>query len=164
VTRPWQGMEGEFDRWFASLNASGRTARGLSFGRTLAPRGAFDLGDFAGVQFGQVRSHLVATGLESGVGHVAATGETLLVAQVVQVAGAVRRGGGAVGCRIGPGGRELLHAVVHGVGHVHVAGRVDVDAVGPQELVVARAVRAPGAHHLLRAAAAGGERTGGKSV
>ncbi|MCA1648661.1 MAG: hypothetical protein LC797_25435, partial [Chloroflexi bacterium] len=45
VTQPWQGMEGEFDRWFASLNASGRTARGLSFGRTLAPRGSFDLGD-----------------------------------------------------------------------------------------------------------------------
>src|SRR5205085_8053349 len=45
LTQPWQGMEGEFDRWFASLNATGRTARGLSFGRTLAPRGAFDLGD-----------------------------------------------------------------------------------------------------------------------
>jgi transglutaminase-like putative cysteine protease len=38
-------MEGEFDRWFASLNVSSRTARGLSFGRTLAPRGSFDLGD-----------------------------------------------------------------------------------------------------------------------
>jgi len=45
VTSPWQGLEGEFDRWFASLNASERNARGLSFGRTLAPRGAFDLGD-----------------------------------------------------------------------------------------------------------------------
>ena len=45
LTQPWQGMEGEFDRWFASLNATGRTARGLSFGRTLAPRGSFDLGD-----------------------------------------------------------------------------------------------------------------------
>src|SRR5207302_6879692 len=45
LTQPWQGMEGEFDRWFASLNVTGRTARGLSFGRTLAPRGAFDLGD-----------------------------------------------------------------------------------------------------------------------
>jgi len=45
VTQPWQGLEGEFDRWFASLNANGRTARGLSFGRTLAPRGSFDLGD-----------------------------------------------------------------------------------------------------------------------
>jgi transglutaminase-like putative cysteine protease len=45
VTQPWQGMEGEFDRWFASLNVSGRTARGLSFGRTLAPRGSFDVGD-----------------------------------------------------------------------------------------------------------------------
>jgi transglutaminase-like putative cysteine protease len=47
ATAPWQGMEGEFDRWFAALNANDRTARGLSFGRTLAPRGSFDLGDTA---------------------------------------------------------------------------------------------------------------------
>ena len=45
ATQPWQSMEGEFDRWFAALNGSERNARGLSFGRTLAPRGAFDLGD-----------------------------------------------------------------------------------------------------------------------
>jgi transglutaminase-like putative cysteine protease len=45
ATQPWQSMEGEFDRWFAALNGSDRNARGLSFGRTLAPRGAFDLGD-----------------------------------------------------------------------------------------------------------------------
>jgi transglutaminase-like putative cysteine protease len=45
ATQPWQGLEGEFDRWFAALNASERNARGLSFGRTLAPRGSFDLGD-----------------------------------------------------------------------------------------------------------------------
>jgi hypothetical protein len=45
ITSPWQGFEGDFDRWFAALNATGREARGLSFGRTLAPRGAFDLGD-----------------------------------------------------------------------------------------------------------------------
>jgi transglutaminase-like putative cysteine protease len=45
VTSPWQGFEGDFDRWFAALNGSERNARGLSFGRTLAPRGAFDLGD-----------------------------------------------------------------------------------------------------------------------
>jgi len=45
VTAPWQGMEGEFDRWFAALNSSDHTARGLSFGRTLAPRGSFDLAD-----------------------------------------------------------------------------------------------------------------------
>jgi transglutaminase-like putative cysteine protease len=44
VTSPWQGLEGDFDRWFAALNGSAN-ARGLSFGRTLAPRGAFDLGD-----------------------------------------------------------------------------------------------------------------------
>lgn len=45
ITSPWQGFEGDFDRWFAALNGSERNARGLSFGRTLAPRGAFDLGD-----------------------------------------------------------------------------------------------------------------------
>jgi transglutaminase-like putative cysteine protease len=45
VTEPWQGLEGEFDRWFAALNSNDRNARGLSFGRTLAPRGSFDLGD-----------------------------------------------------------------------------------------------------------------------
>ena len=45
VTAPWQGFEGEFDRWFAALNANESNARGLNFGRTLAPRGAFDLGD-----------------------------------------------------------------------------------------------------------------------
>ncbi|MBV9134190.1 MAG: hypothetical protein JO318_15915, partial [Chloroflexi bacterium] len=45
ATSPWQGLEGDFDRWFAALNGSERNARGLSFGRTLAPRGAFDLGD-----------------------------------------------------------------------------------------------------------------------
>jgi transglutaminase-like putative cysteine protease len=45
ATSPWQGLEGDFDRWFAALNPSDRNARGLSFGRTLAPRGSFDLGD-----------------------------------------------------------------------------------------------------------------------
>ncbi|HEY1291860.1 MAG TPA: transglutaminase domain-containing protein [Chloroflexota bacterium] len=45
LTAPYQGFEGDFDRWFAALNGSDRNARGLSFGRTLAPRGAFDLGD-----------------------------------------------------------------------------------------------------------------------
>lgn len=45
VTAPWLGLEGEFDRWFAALNSSDHTARGLSFGRTLAPRGSFDLAD-----------------------------------------------------------------------------------------------------------------------
>jgi transglutaminase-like putative cysteine protease len=45
ATMPWQGLEGEFDRWFAALNSSDHTARGLSFGRTLAPRGSFDLAD-----------------------------------------------------------------------------------------------------------------------
>jgi transglutaminase-like putative cysteine protease len=45
ATAPWQSLEGEFDRWFAALNGNDRNARGLSFGRTLAPRGSFDLGD-----------------------------------------------------------------------------------------------------------------------
>ena len=45
VTSPWQNLEGDFDRWFAALNPTDRNARGLSFGRTLAPRGAFDLRD-----------------------------------------------------------------------------------------------------------------------
>jgi transglutaminase-like putative cysteine protease len=45
ATTPWQSLETEFDRWFAALNGNGRSARGLSFGRTLAPRGSFDLGD-----------------------------------------------------------------------------------------------------------------------
>jgi hypothetical protein len=45
ATAPWQALEREFDRWFAALKAGDRTARGLNFGRTLAPRGAFDLGD-----------------------------------------------------------------------------------------------------------------------
>jgi transglutaminase-like putative cysteine protease len=45
ATAPWQGLEEGFDRWFAALNGNDRNARGLSFGRTLAPRGAFDLGD-----------------------------------------------------------------------------------------------------------------------
>jgi transglutaminase-like putative cysteine protease len=45
ATAPWQALEGEFDRWFAALNSNDRNARGLSFGRTLAPRGSFDLGD-----------------------------------------------------------------------------------------------------------------------
>ena len=45
MTAPWQGLEGEFDRWFAAMNSSDHTARGLSFGRTLAPRGSFDLAD-----------------------------------------------------------------------------------------------------------------------
>jgi transglutaminase-like putative cysteine protease len=45
ATAPWQGLEGEFDRWFAALNGSEHNARGLNFGRTLAPRGSFDLGD-----------------------------------------------------------------------------------------------------------------------
>ncbi len=45
VTAPWQNMEQDFDRFFASIKGSPAASRGLSFGRTLAPRGSFDLPD-----------------------------------------------------------------------------------------------------------------------
>lgn len=45
VTTPWRNVERDFDRVFASLNAVDSGARGLNFGRTLAPRGAFELSD-----------------------------------------------------------------------------------------------------------------------
>lgn len=43
-TAPWQSVESHFDRLFASVQGSERSSRGLAFGRTLAPRGAFELG------------------------------------------------------------------------------------------------------------------------
>jgi transglutaminase-like putative cysteine protease len=45
VTTPWRELERDFDRMFASLNSAGGTGRDLSFGRTLAPRGSFELSD-----------------------------------------------------------------------------------------------------------------------
>ncbi|MBV9358059.1 MAG: transglutaminase domain-containing protein [Chloroflexi bacterium] len=45
ATAPWESVERVFDRLFASLNGSDRTLHGLNFGRTLAPRGSFDLGE-----------------------------------------------------------------------------------------------------------------------
>jgi transglutaminase-like putative cysteine protease len=45
MTGPWQAFQSHFDRLFAALNAPERSARGLNFGRTLAPRAAFELGE-----------------------------------------------------------------------------------------------------------------------
>ncbi|HEY7063274.1 MAG TPA: transglutaminaseTgpA domain-containing protein [Chloroflexota bacterium] len=45
LTQPWQGFQENFDRLFAALNAPERSGRGLNFGRTLAPRAAFELGE-----------------------------------------------------------------------------------------------------------------------
>jgi transglutaminase-like putative cysteine protease len=45
MTQPWQGFQEHFDRLFAALNAPERAGRGLNFGRTLAPRAAFELGE-----------------------------------------------------------------------------------------------------------------------
>lgn len=44
VSAPWQSVESHFDRLFASIQPSERAGRSLAFGRTLAPRGAFELG------------------------------------------------------------------------------------------------------------------------
>jgi transglutaminase-like putative cysteine protease len=45
MTQPWQGFQEQFDRLFAALNAPERSGRGLNFGRTLASRGAVELGE-----------------------------------------------------------------------------------------------------------------------
>lgn len=42
---PWRNLERDFDRVFASVNGADAGARGLNFGRTIAPRGAFELAD-----------------------------------------------------------------------------------------------------------------------
>lgn len=42
---PWRLAERGLDRLFASVNGSEGAQRGLNFGSSLAPRGAFDLGD-----------------------------------------------------------------------------------------------------------------------
>jgi len=78
ITSPWQGMEAEFDRWFAALNGSSRNARGLSFGRTLAPRGAFDLGDTPVLQVkAQVPLYLRATTADRYAGQAITSSETV---------------------------------------------------------------------------------------
>src|SRR6185312_3640715 len=77
LTSPWQGMEGEFDRWFAAINGSSRNARGLSFGRTLAPRGAFDLGDTPVLQVkSSVPLYLRATTSDRYAGQAITSSET----------------------------------------------------------------------------------------
>ena len=45
ASAPWQPLQATFDRLFAALNAPERAGRGLNFGRTLAPRAAFELGE-----------------------------------------------------------------------------------------------------------------------
>jgi len=45
ASAPWQPLQATFDRLFAALNAPERVGRGLNFGRTLAPRAAFELGE-----------------------------------------------------------------------------------------------------------------------
>jgi transglutaminase-like putative cysteine protease len=77
VTEPWQGFEGDFDRWFAALNGTDRNARGLSFGRTLAPRGAFDLGDTPVLQVkADVPVYLRATTADRYAGQAITSSET----------------------------------------------------------------------------------------
>jgi hypothetical protein len=45
TSSPWQSFEDNFGRVFASLDSRERISRGVNFGRTLAPRGSFDLSD-----------------------------------------------------------------------------------------------------------------------
>lgn len=42
---PWQNVQANFDRLFASLNPSPQSSRGLMVTQTMAPRGSFELGD-----------------------------------------------------------------------------------------------------------------------
>ena len=45
VAGPWQSVQNNFDRLFASLNPSPMASRGLTVAQTMAPRGSFELGD-----------------------------------------------------------------------------------------------------------------------
>jgi transglutaminase-like putative cysteine protease len=45
VAGPWQTVQSNFDRLFASLNPSPIASRGLTVAQTMAPRGSFELGD-----------------------------------------------------------------------------------------------------------------------
>jgi transglutaminase-like putative cysteine protease len=45
VAGPWQTVQSNFDRLFASLNPSPMASRGLTVAQTMAPRGSFELGD-----------------------------------------------------------------------------------------------------------------------
>jgi transglutaminase-like putative cysteine protease len=42
---PWQSVQVNFDRLFASLNPSPLSGKGLTVAQTMAPRGSFDLGE-----------------------------------------------------------------------------------------------------------------------
>jgi transglutaminase-like putative cysteine protease len=44
VAGPWQSVQVNFDRLFASLNPSPLSGKGLTVAQTMAPRGSFDLG------------------------------------------------------------------------------------------------------------------------
>jgi len=45
VAGPWQSVQVNFDRLFASLNPSPLSGKGLTVSQTMAPRGSFDLGE-----------------------------------------------------------------------------------------------------------------------
>jgi transglutaminase-like putative cysteine protease len=45
VAGPWQSVQVNFDRLFASLNPSPLSGKGLTVAQTMAPRGSFDLGE-----------------------------------------------------------------------------------------------------------------------
>jgi len=45
VAGPWQSIQVNFDRLFASLNPSPLSGKGLTVTQTMAPRGSFDLGE-----------------------------------------------------------------------------------------------------------------------
>lgn len=45
VATPWQNVQVQFDRLFASLNPSPLSGRGLTVAQTMAPRGSFELGE-----------------------------------------------------------------------------------------------------------------------
>jgi transglutaminase-like putative cysteine protease len=45
VAGPWQSIQVNFDRLFASLNPSPLSGKGLTVAQTMAPRGSFDLGE-----------------------------------------------------------------------------------------------------------------------
>ena len=45
VAGPWQALQTNFDRMFASLNPSPLSGRGLTVAQTMAPRGSFELGN-----------------------------------------------------------------------------------------------------------------------
>ena len=78
ATTPWHTLEREFDRWFASLNGSDRTARGLNFGRTLAPRGSFDLGDTPVLEVtSDARLYLRATTADRYAGQAITSSDTV---------------------------------------------------------------------------------------